>query len=155
MSAETTKRRAVRCFSAATDVSYTSDLGFSRRNSRAWRLSNRSATSNLPPEVCSMEVDTHLNRKMGWYTILHKPHVLECSDQYSHFYFPQKEGKVAYVRFLQPYHGTPNLIQLAIFLVRHRPPYGYYYPDFHQLNLVCDPMFYVDLSSPSRLLTPL
>ncbi|GFV23966.1 hypothetical protein TNCV_3095591, partial [Trichonephila clavipes] len=33
-----------------------------------------------------------------------------------------------------------------------RPPYVYYYCPFLRLNVVCNPLFYVDLSSPCVLL---
>ncbi|GFX76805.1 hypothetical protein TNCV_1952461 [Trichonephila clavipes] len=37
----------------------------------------------------------------------------------------------------------------------HRPPDGFYPRDFPRLNVVCDPVFYDDLSSPFWLLSPL
>ncbi|GFU65430.1 hypothetical protein TNCV_633531 [Trichonephila clavipes] len=37
----------------------------------------------------------------------------------------------------------------------HNSSNGYYYGDFHLLNVVCDPMFFPDWSSPNCLLPPL
>ncbi|GFV00591.1 hypothetical protein TNCV_915311 [Trichonephila clavipes] len=62
-------------------------------------------------------------------------------------------GNLHKCRHLQPYHGTP----IPAFICPLPSSgsgltTGHYYQDFPRLNVVCHPLFYVDLSSPCCLL---
>ncbi|GFV57975.1 hypothetical protein TNCV_2572711 [Trichonephila clavipes] len=52
---------------------------------RAGRPTSRSTMSNITPEICSVGLVTHCNRKKCWCTIVYEPYVLVHSDRYSRF----------------------------------------------------------------------
>lgn len=65
----------------------------------AWSPSNGSFASNPPPGICSIQVVTHRNSKMCWWTwtIMHELHVLSQSGRYSRHQIENyvlKENKV-------------------------------------------------------------
>ncbi|GFT19783.1 hypothetical protein TNCV_4992471 [Trichonephila clavipes] len=84
----------------------------------AWRPIKRSSTSNPTPGICSMEMVTHHNKKMGWRTIAYV--TLTYDNLLTAFILPRQVENLHPCRLLQPYHGAPNhCIPLA-----HRHPMG-------------------------------
>ncbi|GFW82433.1 hypothetical protein TNCV_3819131 [Trichonephila clavipes] len=121
-----------------------------------WRPRNKFDTSNPPPEICSMEVVTHHNRKMCWGTIMNETGVLGRSDRY----FCSNSGRSGKFAYMQVSSTQPRRSKSLHFFdhfprMAYRPPDGYYYRNFHRLNVVSNSMFYRDLSPPCCLLSTL
>lgn len=80
MSAEVKTTRAMRSYSVSPGLINKRFQGAPKEKNQGTKVrgprrpSNMSSASNLSPEICSIKVVMHHNRKI--YTIIHKPHVL-------------------------------------------------------------------------------
>ncbi|GFT51837.1 hypothetical protein TNCV_1817721 [Trichonephila clavipes] len=163
MSAEATTIRTLRSSTVVTGVLYTNDFRWRQKKKfKELRSGKRGDRVIGPPRPTHhlgyvvWKLVTHHNRKMCWCAIVHEPHFLVHS-----FDTPCNNSgemwKILHTcRYLQLYQGTPNP---RIPLTSHLKwlnilPTAAYYRDFHRLNVVCDPVFYDYLSSPSCLLSP-
>ncbi|GFY25600.1 hypothetical protein TNCV_2487201 [Trichonephila clavipes] len=107
-----------------------------------WRQSSRSATSNAPLWLAKRWLRTVcVIEKLCWCTIMHERHFLVLSGE-----TPEKAAFFNLSMELQIHASSGHSFSC--------PSECYIYRDFHRINIVWDPMFCIDLSSPCCLLPP-
>ncbi|GFW34337.1 hypothetical protein TNCV_220631 [Trichonephila clavipes] len=106
------------------------------------------------PKICSMEwLLTTMEKCAGAPSC--RNHTLWCAVTDTPYSNSGRSGKFSntYVSSTLPCCSS-SPIYLYSSYPAHRPLEGYYYRDFHRLNVVCSPTFSGHLSSPCYILSP-